>query len=121
MLWGACDSLHTPRPLGPVYDIAAQAGPALRERLDAGARPRAIFSAVLEELGRRPPVVAVLDRHPDRRGARRASLAGRREDPLDVLLGEELRGRRHPGADACEPVHRLLVAVHRAEQLLQLG
>jgi predicted ATPase len=21
-LWGDCDSLHTPRPLGPVYDLA---------------------------------------------------------------------------------------------------
>ena len=26
-LWGACDSLHTPRPLGPVHDIAQQAAP----------------------------------------------------------------------------------------------
>src|SRR5687767_10751544 len=43
-LWGACDSLHTPRPLGPVYDIAARAGAALRERLDSGAAPRDIFS-----------------------------------------------------------------------------
>jgi DNA-binding CsgD family transcriptional regulator len=60
-LWGACDSLHTPGALGPVYDIAAQAGAALRERLDAAAAPRDIFSAALEELGRRPPVVAVLE------------------------------------------------------------
>src|SRR5262245_10203195 len=38
-LWGACDSLHTPRPLGPVYDLAAGDAPRLRERLDAGAAP----------------------------------------------------------------------------------
>ena len=44
-LWGACDSLHTPRPLGPVYDIAQQAGPELRDHLDGAAPPRAIFSA----------------------------------------------------------------------------
>ena len=60
-LWGACDSLHTPRPLGPVYDIAQQAGPELRDHLDGAAPPRAIFSAVLEELRRRPPVVVVLE------------------------------------------------------------
>ncbi|HEY7206106.1 MAG TPA: AAA family ATPase [Methylomirabilota bacterium] len=60
-LWGACDSLHTPRPLGPLYDIAAQAGPALRERLEARVPPRAIFSAMLEELARRPPVICVLE------------------------------------------------------------
>ncbi|HKZ71069.1 MAG TPA: AAA family ATPase, partial [Anaerolineales bacterium] len=23
VLWGACDSLFTPRPLGPLYDMAA--------------------------------------------------------------------------------------------------
>ena len=28
-LWGACDGLLTPRPLGPLFDIAAQAGEAL--------------------------------------------------------------------------------------------
>jgi predicted ATPase len=49
-LWGACDSLHTPRPLGPVYDLAQQAGPGLLGCLEAGLPPRAIFSAVLEEL-----------------------------------------------------------------------
>jgi predicted ATPase len=25
-LWGACDGLLTPRPLGPLFDIAGQAG-----------------------------------------------------------------------------------------------
>ena len=25
ILWGACDSLFTPRPLGPLYDIASRA------------------------------------------------------------------------------------------------
>ena len=24
ILWGTCDALFTPRPLGPLYDIAAQ-------------------------------------------------------------------------------------------------
>src|SRR6185295_12799809 len=59
--WGACDSHHTPRPLGPVYDIAQQAGSALLGRLEAGAPPRAIFSAVLEELRQHPPVIAVFE------------------------------------------------------------
>jgi DNA-binding CsgD family transcriptional regulator/tetratricopeptide (TPR) repeat protein len=101
-LWGACDSLHTPRPLGPVYDIAPQAGPALRERLDAGAPPRAIFSTVLEELGRRPPVVVVLE---DLHWADAATLdlvkfLGRRIRQVPALLvltyrDDEL-GPRHP-------------------------
>jgi DNA-binding CsgD family transcriptional regulator len=101
-LWGTCDSLHTPRPLGPVYDIAAQAGPALRERLDAEAPPRAIFSAVLEELARHPPVVAVLE---DLHWADAATLdlvkfIGRRIRQVPALLvltyrDDEL-GPRHP-------------------------
>jgi ATP/maltotriose-dependent transcriptional regulator MalT len=60
VLWGACDSLHTPRALAPVHDMARQA-PRLLTTLDAGAPPRALFAAVLEELGHRPPVIAVLE------------------------------------------------------------
>jgi DNA-binding CsgD family transcriptional regulator/tetratricopeptide (TPR) repeat protein len=100
-LWGACDSLHTPRPLGPVSDLAQQAGPALREHL-AAAPPRAIFSAVLEELGRRPPVVVVLE---DLHWADAATLdlvkfLGRRIRQAPALLvltyrDDEL-GPRHP-------------------------
>ena len=39
VLCGACDSLHTPRPLGPVHDMARHAGPELLGALDAGAPP----------------------------------------------------------------------------------
>ena len=101
-LWGACDSLHTPRPLAPVYDIAAQAGPGLRERLDAGAPPLAIFSSVLEEFGLRPPVVAVFE---DLHWADAATLdlvtfLGRRVRQVPALVvltyrDDEL-GPRHP-------------------------
>jgi DNA-binding CsgD family transcriptional regulator len=101
-LWGACDSLHTPRPLGPVYDIAAQAGAGLRDRLDSGAPPRGIFSAVLEELARPPRVIAVLE---DLHWADAATLdlvkfLGRRIRQVPALLvltyrDDEL-GPRHP-------------------------
>jgi len=101
-LWGACDSLHTPRPLGPVYDIAQQAGSGLRERLEAGAPPRVIFSAVLDELRHRPPVIAVLE---DLHWADAATLdlvkfLGRRIRQVPALLvltyrDDEL-GPRHP-------------------------
>ena len=101
-LWGACDSLHTPRPLGPVYDIAAQAGPGLRERLEARVPASAIFSAMLEELARRPPVVAVLeDLHwADAGTLDLVKFLGRRLHQTPALLvltyrDDEL-GRRHP-------------------------
>src|SRR5215831_15382633 len=37
VLWAACEALFTPRPLGPLYDIAPQAGSALRALLEAEA------------------------------------------------------------------------------------
>ena len=40
VLWGACDALFTPRPLGPLYDIAHQTQGNLLELLEAEA-PRA--------------------------------------------------------------------------------
>ncbi len=50
-LWGACDGLLTPRPLGPLFDIAAQAGGQLAELCDQGAGPDRLFGAFLAELG----------------------------------------------------------------------
>ena len=35
--WGACDGLFTPRPLGPLFDVAAQLGGPLAELCRAGA------------------------------------------------------------------------------------
>ena len=46
---GACDDLLTPRPLGPVYDLGRQAGPALARALAAG-DVQAVFTALLDEL-----------------------------------------------------------------------
>ena len=49
-LWGACDGLLTPRPLGPLFDIAAQAGGQLAELCGQGAGPARLFGAFLAEL-----------------------------------------------------------------------
>ena len=50
VLWGACDALFTPRPLGPLYDIAQQTHGKLLRLLDDGALCGPIFAAVLDEL-----------------------------------------------------------------------
>ena len=42
MLWGACDPLETPRPLGPLLDVAEAAGGELFAAAEAGARPGAL-------------------------------------------------------------------------------
>lgn len=50
VLWGACDALFTPRPLGPLYDIAHQAQSNMLALLEDEAPRASVFSAVLEEL-----------------------------------------------------------------------
>jgi predicted ATPase len=37
VLWGACDALFTPRPLGPFLDIAESAGGELAQAVESGA------------------------------------------------------------------------------------
>jgi DNA-binding CsgD family transcriptional regulator/tetratricopeptide (TPR) repeat protein len=48
--WGACDGLFTPRPLGPLHDIAATVGGPLAELLAGGAPRENVFAAALAEL-----------------------------------------------------------------------
>src|SRR5215208_4936662 len=38
-LWGACEALFTPRPLGPLLDVAAVTGGELAEAVAAGSKP----------------------------------------------------------------------------------
>jgi DNA-binding CsgD family transcriptional regulator len=63
LLEGACDALFTPRPLGPVADVAAQAGGQLEQLIEDGARAHEVLGALLEELKRRPTVLVLEDLH----------------------------------------------------------
>ncbi len=95
-LWGACDALFTPRPLGPLHDIAAQTGGELARLMQAdGSRP-AIFAAFLEELGRGPTIAVVEDLH------------WADEATLDLL---KYVGRR------VRLTHALLIATYRDDEL----
>ena len=61
-LWGACDALRTPRPLGPLLDIAREAGGELAEVVAAEPTRHRLFSAFLDLLDSAgPPVVAVVE------------------------------------------------------------
>ena len=48
--WGACDGLFTPRPLGPLYDIASGLGGELLELCRADARREELFGALLRQV-----------------------------------------------------------------------
>jgi DNA-binding CsgD family transcriptional regulator len=51
-LWGACDALFTPRPLGPLLDMARQAQGTMRELTRSGLDRERLFLGVLDELSR---------------------------------------------------------------------
>ena len=64
ILWGVCEPLQTPRPLGPFLDVAQMTGGELAERVAGGARPHEVAVALLQELrGARPTVLVLEDLH----------------------------------------------------------
>jgi len=63
-LWGACDGSFTPRPLGPLYEIAMDVGGRPAELCTNGADRRELFAAFLDELnGADGTVVVIEDLH----------------------------------------------------------
>jgi ATP/maltotriose-dependent transcriptional regulator MalT len=62
VLWGACDPLSLPRPLGPLHDVAEQLKLARSVLLEAR-QSHEIFAAVFERLSRQPAVFIVDDLH----------------------------------------------------------
>ncbi|MFC4586518.1 AAA family ATPase [Sphaerisporangium corydalis] len=54
--WGACDGLFTPRPLGPLFDLADQLGGGLLDLCRAGAGREELFRGLLREV-REPGVL----------------------------------------------------------------
>jgi DNA-binding CsgD family transcriptional regulator len=63
VLWGACDPLTPPRPLGPVHDLASQLGANVVALLQTARQPHEIFTAVFEHLRLQPSVLVVDDLH----------------------------------------------------------
>ncbi|HEX7052777.1 MAG TPA: AAA family ATPase [Burkholderiales bacterium] len=61
VLWGACEALATPRPLGPLSDIAAQLGGELRAGFAASRPPYELFQSFLDALRELPPAVVVIE------------------------------------------------------------
>jgi ATP/maltotriose-dependent transcriptional regulator MalT len=88
VLWGGCDALFTPRPLGPIYDIARQIRGDLLTLLEEEASRAAIFSAVFDELQNDASTLLIIE---DAHWADEATLdllkfIGRRINKLNSLL-----------------------------------
>jgi predicted ATPase len=97
ILWSACDALFTPRPLGPLLDVARVTGGELEELVVSGARPHEVSAALIGELRARAPTILVIE-----------DLHWADEATLDVL---KLLVRRIEG------VHTLVLASYRDEEL----
>jgi tetratricopeptide (TPR) repeat protein len=63
VLTGSCDPLSTPRPLGPLLDIAEQTDGGVNWQAQASNQRVPIFSTFLAELGRKPSLVIIEDAH----------------------------------------------------------
>jgi DNA-binding CsgD family transcriptional regulator/tetratricopeptide (TPR) repeat protein len=61
VLWAACEPLFTPRPLGPLLDVARLTDGEVRECVEAGAQPHVVADALIRELAGRAPTVLVLE------------------------------------------------------------
>ena len=63
VLRGACDPLFTPRPLGPIVDVAETLGGALRELVTTGSIPYRVAEELLAELAATESIVVLEDMH----------------------------------------------------------
>ena len=61
VLWGACDALFTPRPLGPFLDIAESTGGDLADAVESGAGTFELAAALMRDLRTRSPTILVVE------------------------------------------------------------
>jgi DNA-binding CsgD family transcriptional regulator/tetratricopeptide (TPR) repeat protein len=97
ILWGACDPLFTPRPLGPLLAVAEGTGGELEDVVESEAMPHEVVAALARDLRARGVTVFVLE-----------DLHWADEATLDVL---RLLARR------VESVPALVVASYRDDAL----
>jgi DNA-binding CsgD family transcriptional regulator len=97
ILWGACDALFTPRPLGPLLDVAERTGGELEQLVEREARPHDVAASLVRELRTATPTILVLE-----------DLHWADEATLDVL---RLLARRLEGVPA------LVLASYRDDEL----
>jgi predicted ATPase len=107
VLRGACNALFTPRPLGPIQDLAIDAGPALTALLLGEPTSYQVAATLFEELRRSQPTVLVIE---DVHWADEATLdvlrlVARRIATARVLI---VMSYREEAVDASHPVRVML-------------
>ena len=121
-LWGGCDGLLTPRPLGPLFDISAQLDGDFAALCRNGAPRERLFTGFLAEIG--PPagftVAVIEDVHwADEATIDLLSFLGRRLGRLPTLL---LASYRDDEIAADHPLRLVLgdLATQRATRRMRL-
>src|SRR5262245_3263494 len=121
-LWGGCDSLLTPRPLGPLFDIGTQLEGEFAALCRNGAPRERLFTGFLAEIG--PPagftVAVIEDVHwADEATIDLLSFLGRRLGRMPVLL---LASYRDDEIAADHPLRLVLgdLATQRATRRMKL-
>src|SRR3954449_4596092 len=61
VLWGGCDALLTPGPLGPLLEVADETGGELARVVESEAKAHEIAGALIRELRKRQGTVLVLE------------------------------------------------------------
>src|SRR6266511_2568999 len=107
ILWGGCDPLFTPRPLGPLLVVAEDAGGDLEELAANGGMPHEVVTALVHELRARAPTVFVLE---DVHWADEATLdvlrlLARRVETVPALI---VASYRDDGLDRAHPLRIVL-------------
>src|ERR1700754_2816957 len=114
-LLGACVPLDTPRPLGPLADIAETAGGELAALVDEGAAAGAIVAALDRELRRSPTLVVIEDLHwADGATLDVLRLLARRTDGLPALI---VGTYRDDELDRAHPLRILIGELPRVERI----
>jgi ATP/maltotriose-dependent transcriptional regulator MalT len=133
VLWGGCDALFTPRPLGPLLDMLPACGAALRALAEGGVQRERIFGAFLDELRRQDPapVVVFEDVHwADDATLDLLKFLARRIRQVRALVVMTYRDdevdaahplRRVLGEMPCDAVHRLRLPLLSADAVAQLA
>ncbi len=114
-LWGSCDPLFTPRPLGPFLDIAADAG----LRFEAGIKPHQVASAIMREAwAQRGTIIVLEDLHwADEATLDVVSLLARRIESVPALL---IATYRDDELERTHPLRRLLGELRGSDSIKRL-
>ena len=107
ILWGSCDPLFMPRPLGPLLDIAELTGGELAQLVQGEVRPHEVATELLHELELHAPTIVVLEdlHYADEATLDVLRLVGRRIESCSALALVSYRD------DELEPTHPLRIVL----------